>query len=164
MPKDFTAELEKAPKNPYRSAVRYDPRHRHADGHGIGNGILNPEPDRHYVMVREDDQIMGVEYYEYLGYEVEKHFKGGPKLKIGKTARDGEPIRFMGSVLMSMDQKMYDDLVQYGAFGSGGQLAADELEKQIVDRDGGPDQIRGIRNRYIRVENTTEPTTTEYGS
>lgn len=168
MPEDFTSNLE-APRaearvNPYRKAVRYDPRHRHADGHGIGNGLINPEPDRVYALIRSDDQLMGPDYYEALGYEVERHWKGGPKLRIGPTAREGEPIMFMGSVLMSIDKKMHQDLVERGAFGGGGQQAADKTEGRIIAKDGGPDHIRGIRNRYITVQNEVQPTTTEYGS
>lgn len=164
---DFTQDLDEKPaparQNPFRNAVRYDPRHRHATGLGVGNGISNPEPDRKYCLVRKDDIIQGPDYFEYLGYEVERHWEGGPRLMIGKTARHGEPIEFMGSVLMSIDKRMHAELVAKGAFGSGGQEGADRTEKQIVAQEGGmPDGLRGIRNRYITVQNVTEPTTTEY--
>jgi len=149
------------PTTEARRPSRHDPRHRHADGlAGPGTKLMNQDEGRIYALVYKADQMQGMEYYEYLGYEVEKSRKGGPRLAVGRTSKPGQPIEFMGHVLMSIDKETYSDINKYGAFGSGGQLAADKLEAHIVDKDGGPDPIRGIRNRFMRVENEIEPTRT----
>jgi len=159
-----TSKKPAQPKTPKAEERRYDPRHRNPKGtNHHGTEVVNGNPNLRYQLVDATDTLCGKPHYEALGYEVERSRRGGPRLKVGETSRQGEPITFMGQVLMSIHKQTHADLVKYGAYGTGGQEAQDNLEKRIVkNRKGAGDMLRGIRSDYMYAQNDIEPTYEEF--
>lgn len=136
---------------------RADPKRRRRDGAGDKWGIRNGDPSRKYVWVYKNSDDQGVEYYEDLGYEVERSGPSGVKVNAGKTVKDGHPMENGGYVLMSMDKDDWADLEKYGPTGRSGQDQFDQIEKKIINPKGGIDPARGMSSRYFTALNETTP-------
>lgn len=147
------------------STRRKDPQSRDARGLVFG-GLLNADPNRKYVRVPKSGRF-GVDYYEFLGYEVETVREGGPKLAGIRTAQDGQPIGYLDTVLMSISLEAWEDLEQHGRDGSGGQARADLIEDRILDKGrlAFDDPSRGIFRSYpsLRVSKEVTPLSPERG-
>lgn len=96
------------------------------------------DPKRVYVFASPRAINMGVRHREALGWVVETRRPDGPKLLIGETAKEGEPIEFMDCVLMSIDRETWQKHEQYGVPGnSHGQDYFDRKDAQIRKRRSG---------------------------
>jgi hypothetical protein len=141
------------------STRRKDPQSRDARGLVFG-GLLNHDPNRKYVRVPKSGRF-GVEYYEFLGYEIETKREGGPRFAGIKTAQDGEPVSYLDTVLMSMSLEQWQELDQHGHDGSRGQAYADIIEERILDKTrlAFDDPSRGIFRSYptLKVEKSVTP-------
>jgi len=142
-----------------KPTFRADPKQRAVDGVADLTEIVNPDPDRCYVLVNEVNRgFFDVEYYESLaenmglepedGYNVERRREGGPRLKTGRTARGNDDIlRFRGMVLMSCPKEFKDMLNDIG------QRGADKYANEVRKRQGVADDLSGIGLR--RGDDTT---------
>jgi hypothetical protein len=123
------------------------------------------DPSRHYVRVYKAAQYQGIEFYEDLGFEVERVRTGGPELPGGayRKRQEGDAIEYQDHVLMSCSLERWKEIEQAGPDGDGGQLAADALEDRIIDKSKGVEDplrgmhgIRGRQNpRVIYTQNST---------
>lgn len=138
---------------------RRDPRPRTHDGANKGVGLINARPDRHYVGVDQHGGAVGD--YQARGYEIEVAEEAGVRWS-RRTCKLGEPLEYMGHVLMSIDIEEYQDIVQHGEHGEGGQKMADQIEAAILDKSGAQrDLMRGLNGGYIRMEHKIEPLTAQ---
>jgi len=139
------ASVQAAARAGAKAPVRRDPRRRHTDGSSPWTRLDNRRPDRVYCWVNQGASDFGVDYYESLGYEIERQSKDGVRPQGGRTTRkDDEPITYRGNVLMSCDKARRDEIELEGPDGNSGQLDADHIENLMVDRSKGRDLLRGI--------------------
>jgi hypothetical protein len=142
-----------------KKAERKDPPSRSLAGRDAMFRVQNQDDSRAYRWVAKDDASLTM--YEALGYEPETWRKKGPTLSGRKSqaaaASDGSVMERGGCVLMSISKDDEAWIKQNGAFGSGGQKRADQIERRILDRKGA-DMMRGIGGpRHFEYENSTTP-------
>lgn len=141
--------------------TRKDPRPRHLsggqpqlrDGTPAWLRLLGKDPTRKYVFVYlAGVGSAGVEYYESLGYVGEKY--GGPeglRFAGGRTARkEGEDLKFRGSLVMSCDAETAEEIERLGADGQTGQELADMYQDLIYKKKEG---LRGQAFAKATVRN-----------
>lgn len=143
--------------------TRLDPKKvRAINGTGQwATGLKNQRADRKYVLASKSDTLMGVEYYEALGYEVELAKPGVNALKFvaGKTCREGQPLESFGHVCMSMSLADWEHMEEFGVSGDTGQNRASLLEQRMLSKRGftrditqgvpGIGQYLGVRNESV---------------
>lgn len=116
--------------------------------------LKNKDPGRHYVFVYKGSALMGPEYYESIGYEVE-FFREGGVSPMGKND-PGSVIERRGHVLMSCTKERQREIDMFGPDGNSGQDFYNQLEKKMIHERGGQDALRGIQGRGLfRVVNET---------
>lgn len=144
MPSAVSAQRGPSARRGTVSARRKDPRSRDPRGVTFG-GLINEDPTRRYVRANKTGHY-NVEFYEWLGYEVETMREGGTRFAGAKTAQPGEAVTWMDTVLMSIDIEAWQEIVDYGADGQSGQAYADMIEDRILDKNslGVDDPMRGI--------------------
>jgi len=113
---------------PKRSSNAFDQTRIHEE---------SKDPNRVYVFASPRSVNMGVSMREALGWKVETRREDGPRLVIGQTSKEGEPILFMDCVLMSIDRPTWEDHERNGAMGGTGQAYFDEKDKIIRKRRTG---------------------------
>lgn len=145
-----------------KPAKRTDLKQRHLEGYGPWR-VTNKDPEMHYVLVDKTNRDLGVSYYESLGYEIVRATREGPSLSGGKTTRkESDVIEHRDLVLMQISKEDLAELEKYGPDGNSGQAFADLLEKQILDKRGGMDPLRGLsgvmgkHGPYLRVQKMVE--------
>lgn len=120
-----------------RKSGRKDPAPRHSDGMASSargsrfTTIVNRDPSKRYILAWKADEQTGAPYYEALGYDVEIHREGGPRLAGIKRNVPGGAIEFRGCVLMSIDEEEAQRMEREGDGFSLGTDWADTLEKRI---------------------------------
>ena len=116
--------------------------------------VINPEPGRHYVYAHsEDGQHQNVQYYEMLGYRTELCTKGGVRVAQGEKAREGDPLRFWGMVLMSCSPERKAQIDEHGPDGRTGRHLSRAIQNKI-NKVGLQD---GVNRRVARIVNETTP-------
>lgn len=138
--------------------VRVDPAQRPADRAFEQTKVLNADPDRVYawVKVNGDDQYTPP-FFEHMGYQVETMRPGGPRALVGRTAKDGEPILYMDTVLMSVSRERKLEIDREGPFGATGQEYLDHLDKRMLAPKGYQPGA-GERAPYLSFQNDSEAT------
>ena len=138
---------------------RADPKRRRRDGASDRWGLKNQDPERKYVWVYKNTEEQGIEYYEGLGYELERSQPGasGLRCNAGRTVKDGQLLENGGYVLMSIHKEDYEDIVKFGPEGKTGQDWWDKMEAKIINPKGGMDPARGMSSRYFTALNETTP-------
>lgn len=117
--------------------------------------LANPDPGKKYVWADPNSTHFGVPYFEALGFEVERSRPGGPRARIGRKGKDGDPVlNVHGLALLSIDKTAAKLIDEQGIDGTGGQKSIDQIEKQMF-APGGIDGLRGFRGVDIVSENTT---------
>jgi len=120
---------------------RLDPKPRSLDPN-VTMFALDPESldsTRHYVLVSKADERHGIEWYEYVGYEVETYRDGGPRFllqKKGDKQRAGVTMERGGHVLMSVEGERFQEILQHGALGAGGLESTNVKMRRILGKDG----------------------------
>jgi hypothetical protein len=111
-----------------------------------------------YVWAAGVQHMMGVGYYQAVGYEVVTPEPHGVK-PLGVAYRPGlDRWEWMGLVLMQISKDWRADLDANGADGESGQKLTDQLEQLILNKEKHDhDPTRGIvASRYAQVKNTGE--------
>jgi hypothetical protein len=154
-----------------RGERRADPHPRFFSTPLAFNRIENAMPDRHYVWANKGCPYTGVRKYLSMGYQVETHRRGGPKIAgmsdQQNVALDGQEMEFEGSVLMSIEKERREAIEQYGEnydpndnLSLGGIERAEMLQERITARDTIPnDNLRGTGKwgtRHFRTQNLTQ--------
>lgn len=116
-------EAPKPKQNPARKPV-------HAAS--FGGHVLNPPPGKHIVWVSSGESENNHEYYQSIGYEVERFDPKFPLRirNLNKMPKPGEPYVYRGQVLMSCSTAHWEDIQENGPDGnSGKQLFAAYMRK-----------------------------------
>ena len=111
--------------------------------------VVNGRGDRKYVIAYPG--FFGPDYYAALGYVRVEKKEGGPDFHFGSAGALGSEVGFHGGVLMECDTELHEQRTQYGDFGGEGQDALDELEEQMIDKQGVVDPSRNIRRHQHHV-------------
>lgn len=119
--------------------------------------LTNRSPGKFYVYVNKGDPE-AIAQYEWLGYEVEILTKDGVRPVGGRTGQEGQPIEVRGMILHSISHERHAEIELHGSDGDSGQVGADEVESQIIDRTGRMDPLRGQYRGLTVVNETTAPT------
>jgi len=97
--------------------------------------LINPDPNKKYVLAPMDDQHpMNWSYYESMGYSIElcsKTAQDGPRIRMGDRAEPGKPLKWKGNVLLSCSLERAQEIFESGPTGLTGQNYYDKLMKQI---------------------------------
>ena len=142
---------------------RVDPKPRRApDGVLPLDKLRGADPKKHYVYVSKAAREMGPDYYESIGYAVERAVEGGVRSAAGKIVGEGAVIEVMGCVLMSISLEDREKIEQFGIDGVSGQRHIDDIEKKIV-KPGGVDGLRGMHGAFEVLNETARPTV-EFGT
>lgn len=131
--------------------ARKDPPPRPVDGwHSSLSLIRGKEAGFKYVLVSEENSLLGPDYYESIGYHVVRYTeKGGHS--IGSLSRKaGEPLRFRGNVLMRCTEERADQIAYYGPDGDTGEELAGRIVRQINDRSFVPREVtKGLSDGIV---------------
>ncbi len=128
---------------------RPDPKGRHIDGSGVMNRIDRKGDDGHFVWVYQNDSHAR-SLYTHAGYVPVERTDDGPAPQGGTSVPMGQPIEFMGHVLMRCDREKYEQIVRTGHMGETGLDMIDERMKAIKAA-GGAD-LQGISAPHARLE------------
>lgn len=145
-----------------QTKLRKDPVRRHVDGAKGASMLIGEDPNKFYVFAYRADQTTGEQYYLDRGYThciMPKEGESGVRPSRGRSTKPGEPIEWMGHVLMCIDRAKRMEIEQHGDEECGGQDWIDQVEERIVDKSlGGLDGLRGLQTRYAYVkENSITP-------
>lgn len=114
--------------------------------------LINGNPQKKYVLVPiNDEHPMNWQYYESLGYQVEKAEKDGVRIHMGTPAKIGEPLRMRELVLMSTSLENAQKLFEVGPNGMTGQKYFDTLMSRIrrdPTNKKSNEIIPGLREQY----------------
>ena len=135
---------------------RKDPPTRSPDGARPWGRLKNPDPAMHYVFANPSDELMGVEYYESLGYEQVKKTEGGVRSVVcDKTDMGSVVTTLHGQILVQIPLGDEDDPVEgtKAYLDAPGQRHIDEIERKIIKK-GCPDGLRGFHG--VELMNETE--------
>lgn len=135
---------------------RVDPVVRPVDGAAMYTEIENREHGRRYVYVNPGDKAaMATKRRE--GYQIEIQREGGPRIAMGDTVKDGQEMTMMDQVLMSIDEKRFEQIQREGLDGQGGYARAAKLEKAMLkapgmENDPGRGRHRSVGNMSVVSE------------
>ena len=116
--------------------------------------LLYPDPERHYVMASgEDGAGQNYQYYEMLGYRLERKTKAGVQIIQGQKVKEGDLLRFWDLVLMSCSKERKAEIDEFGPHGNTGRNLAKRIQKKIT----GDGLQEGVGRRTARVVNETTP-------
>ena len=136
--------------------LRKDPVRRHVDGAKGAAMLVGEDPNKFYVFAYRADQSSGEQYYLDKGYDyciMPKEGEPGVRPSRGRSTKPGEPIEWMGHVLMCIDRVKRDEIDRTGGDDALGQDGIDAIEERIVDKSlGGLDGLRGLQTRYAFVK------------
>lgn len=121
------------------------PVHRH----GLSPHVINGRADRKYIIAYPG--FFGPDYYASLGYTRVEKEEGGPDFHFGSAGGASGAVEFHGGVLMQCDVGLHEQRTQYGDFGGEGQEALDELEEQMINKQGVVDPSRNIRRHHHHI-------------
>lgn len=130
-----------------KQPVRRDPPTRTPDGARPWDKLKNPDPEMHYVYANPSDDLMGVSYYESLGYTQVIKTEGGVRSVMDTKGDSDGVVTSLHCVLMQIPKALKAEL------DAPGQAHADELEKRIIKK-GGIDGLRG-QGGFLQVQNET---------
>ena len=145
-------------KQAEQKAMRRDPAPRHTDFAAHLPIVKNQDPDRKYVLVNASSVQMGIDFYEELGYVIERDREGGPRIMSGRGQKPGEPIQHLGSTLMSIEAAKAEDYRVNGGPGAGLGLAfAEKRDRSVRPRKGVAPTIEGFRaDKYMTARDVGE--------
>lgn len=150
-------------KVPVARAPRKDPAERNPRFGKSFDQLINARTDRKYVKVSKNDPQIGVDYYTWLGYQVERLEPGGVRFAGASTCEPGSPLTYRDTVLMSIPLDKWEEIEKWGADGMHGQAKCDRIEQDLLKEDTGAgleDPFRGLhrlRRQGTRIVNETEP-------
>jgi len=132
---------------------RKDARRRPLGGPLLMADVRDKDPNKHYVWVSKSRSDV-LATYEAMGYEPVERQKGGPKTAGGRTAKDGEVIGNMDTILMCIDKDERE------AFDAQGREEADAKERAILAKQyhGESDPMRGRHVDGLRLQDKSRIT------
>lgn len=144
---------------------RKDPRKRRPSN-AFDQTVIEPEtkePGRVYRFASLNAHYMGVRQMEQLGWRIEIQGESPVKLRIGATAREGEPLEYMGNILMSVEKEEADRANREGWYGEGGQDDLDMINQRIR-KDGSVTPLAELQARAGAAAATIVPLTDKPGA
>jgi len=114
--------------------------------------LINADPQKKYCLVpKNDEHPLNYQYYESIGYKIERAEKDGVRIHMGAPAKVGEPLCMRELVLMSTSLENAQRLFEVGPNGMTGQKYYDNLMSRIK-RDPtnkkSNEIIPGLREQY----------------
>lgn len=129
-------KARKHSQSPDLNQTKVTPRTRATHQAAHSGQLISADPEKKYVLCSyQDNHPMNYKYYESMGYEIEKAVKDGPRIQMGEPVQIGEPLKWMGCVLMSCSKARAEEIFMYGENGLTGQAYYDKLMKKIKAND-----------------------------
>lgn len=119
--------------------------------------LRGADPAFKYKFVHPHDPINGVRAHQQRGWEVVMDHKDGPQVAAGATSKPGEPIEWMGHVLMKQPVDEFERVEREGGGTGLGQQYFDLIEQMISDPTAGIDGIARQGGQYAQIVNETKP-------
>lgn len=128
--------MQRKPRRNFQSPdfhqTKFTPRTRPAHQARNSGDLVNPDPNKKYILAPTDDQHpQNYAYYQAMGYSIEEATKDGVRIVMGSPVTIGKPIEWMGNVLLSCSKERSDEIFLKGPTGSTGQEYYDKLMMQI---------------------------------
>jgi hypothetical protein len=119
-------------ESPDLNRTKFTPRTRPAHEAAHAGSLVNPSPDKRYVMAPTDERHdMSFKFYESAGYNIEVAEKDGVRIKTGDKAEIGKPLTWRGMVLMSCSLERAQEIFESGIDGLTGQIYQDKVMQRI---------------------------------
>lgn len=119
-------------QSPDLNQTKVTPRTRPTHEAGHDGQLINPDPERKYVLAPKDEQHpMSYAYYVSIGYEVEHAKPDGVRLNLGEPVVIGNPLAWRGMVLLSCSKERAEEIFLRGPTGLTGQEYQDKLMYRI---------------------------------
>lgn len=119
-------------QSPDLNQTKVTPRTRPTHEAGHDGQLVNPDPQRKYVLAPKDEQHpQSYQYYLSVGYRLEECVPGGVRINLGEPAVDGKPLSWRGMFLLSCSKERGDEIFLHGPNGMTGQLYQDKLMDRI---------------------------------
>lgn len=144
------------PRKNRNGVVRKDPPTRAPDGFQPWGKIKNPLPGYHYVAVDPGNSFHGVSLYEAHGYEQVLRTDGGERFVMDGKGDNGSVITQHHQILMRipLGDPSNPQPGTKAFLDAPGQAETDAMERQIVQKRGAVDGLRGI-DKDIGLVNET---------
>lgn len=119
-------------QSPDLNQTKVTPRTRPTHEAAHDGGLVNPSPEKKYVLAPTDEQHpMNWVYYEAMGYKIENAEKDGVRIRMGDRVEIGKPLKWRGNVLLSCSLERAQEIFESGPTGLTGQKYYDKLMNQI---------------------------------
>lgn len=117
---------------------RHDPSPRSLDGltPQLALDKESKDPKRRYKLCwKAGEGGLSIEYFEYVGWEVETYRDGGPRFLLQRKGdvKAGHPMERMGHVLMSIPLELFEQIEEHGALGIGGLAISRQRDDMIFN-------------------------------
>lgn len=134
-------------QNAQNAVIRHDPPPRHMNGFTPFGTVVNPNPNKKYVLAYVASAEQGPAYYESIGYHrVNFTNKSSTHMSGGDVARQGDACTYRGHLLMEIDLELWKQIEMYGLDGRSGLAMHDKRMSEILSEDNGrEDLFRGVR-------------------
>lgn len=145
---------------------RKDPARKRRPSNAFDQTVIEPEtkePGRVYRFAALNAHYMGVRQMEQLGWRIEIQGESPVRLRIGALGKEGEPMEYMGNILMSIEKEEADRANREGWYEEGGQDLLDEIGKRIR-RDGSVTPLAELQARASAAAVTIVPLTDKPGA
>lgn len=139
-------------QSPDLHQTKVTPRSRPVHEARHNGTLINADPKKKYVLTSSvDNWDNNWQYYEAMGYQVEKCEKDGVRIHMGTPAKIGEPLRMRELVLMSTSLENSQKIFEVGPNGMTGQKYYDTLMARIrrdPTNKKANEIIPGLREQY----------------
>lgn len=134
-------------ESPDLSQTKVTPRTRPTHEAGHDGQLINPDPERKYVLAPKDaSHPFSFEYYIANGYRLEEATKDGVRIRLGEPVVIGSPLGWRGNFLLSCSKERAEEIFLRGPTGLTGQEYYDKLMRKIKRNElEDPVNVPGLR-------------------
>ena len=139
-------------QSPDLNQTKVTPRTRPTHEAGHDGQLINPSPERKYVLAPKDTQHpMSLELYLSHGYRLEDATPDGVRINLGEPVVVGQPLAWRGNFLLSCSLERSQEIFLKGPTGLTGQEYYDKLMSKIK-RDQLEVPVRPVRGLRGEVD------------
>src|SRR6187399_1354920 len=102
-------------QSPDLNQTKITPKTRPTHEAGHDGQLINPDPEKKYVLAPKDVQHpQSYQYYRDIGYELELCVPGGTRIRLGEPAIDGQPLAWRGNFLLACSKERANEIFLNG--------------------------------------------------
>lgn len=134
-------------QSPDLNQTKVTPKTRPTHEAGHDGQLVNPDPERKYVLAPKDEQHpFSFAYYVAMGYRLEDAQPDGVRIRLGEPVVVGKPLAWRGNFLLSCDLATAESIFLNGPTGLTGQNYQDKLMRNVKSNNlERPVHVPGMR-------------------